>query len=46
VLAEAVAEGSGCGDVTLKIRGRDEPELDGGRGLIAHLRSLLHVPLP
>ena len=46
VLASAVADGAGCGDVTLTIRGRSEPELTGGPELIAHLASLLHRSLP
>ena len=46
VLATAVADGAGCGDVKLTIRGRSEPELTGGPGLIAHLASLLRRSLP
>lgn len=40
-VAVAMADGSGCGDVSLRIYGRRQPGLAGGPGLIRRLRSLL-----
>lgn len=40
-LAEAVADGSGCGLVTFRIRGRSQPALIGGPKLVRQLSSLL-----
>jgi hypothetical protein len=45
VLAEANAEGSGCGTVSFTLNGRTEPTLIGGSGLIQHLDRLLGTQL-
>jgi hypothetical protein len=42
-LAVAIADGSGCGAVSLQVDGRAEPPLAGGRALVHRLRVLLHV---
>jgi hypothetical protein len=42
-LAQATADGSGCGGVTLSIRGRAGPALTAGPWLIHRLQSLLGV---
>jgi hypothetical protein len=44
-LATANADGSGCGFVSLWIRGRRQPFLEGGPGLIRQLGSLLGTSL-
>jgi len=41
----ASADGSGCGVVTLRIRGRTAPALSGAPGLIKALDRLLGVKL-
>jgi hypothetical protein len=41
VLAEAVADGSGCGIVSFSVGGKSEPALTGGPGLIQQLEKLL-----
>ncbi len=43
-VAVAIADGSGCGVVTFTLRGRREPDLAGGRGLVAGLTALLGRP--
>jgi hypothetical protein len=45
VVAEAIADGSGCGDVGFRLRGKTEPGLSGGQGLIRALGHLLGVHL-
>ncbi len=45
VVAEADADGSGCGTVGFKLAGRAEPYLTGGPGLIAQLDTLLGMHL-
>ena len=44
-IAIATADGSGCGLVTLRLRGRTEPPLTGGPHLIAWLESVLGMDL-
>jgi hypothetical protein len=45
VVAEADAEGSGCGFVSFMLRGHSEHALTGGPGLIVHLDKLLGTTL-
>jgi hypothetical protein len=45
VLAEANADGSGCGTVSFTLNGKTEPTLTGGPGLIQHLNGLLGISL-
>ncbi len=45
VLAEANADGSGCGTVTFTLNGKTEPTLTGGAALIQHLDGLLGTSL-
>jgi hypothetical protein len=44
-LATAIADGSGCGFVYLRIRGRPQPTLAGGPRLIGRLSSVLGISL-
>lgn len=45
VLAQADADGSGCGTVSFTLNGKTEPTLIGGPGLIQHLDVLLGTTL-
>ena len=44
-LATVVADGSGCGDVSIRVGHRQGPPLTGGPGLIKQLQLLLHAGL-
>lgn len=44
-LVSVTADGSGCGGVTFRLRGRRGPPLAGGPGLIRRLSSLLRISL-
>ena len=44
-VAVAVADGGGCGLVTLRVHGRAEPSLTGGPGLIRWLQASIGVKL-